>query len=74
MPSPLPTLLVCNQKQRGGVKCGETFKSEKDLKSHTHKWNIKTSTWAINIRSAFVQFVNPSSLLLSSSPFMILAI
>ena len=37
MPSPLPTLLVCTQKQRGGVKCGETFKSEKDMKSHTHK-------------------------------------
>ena len=37
VPSALPTLSVCNLKQRGGVKCGETFGSEKELKSHAHR-------------------------------------
>ena len=34
--SPLPILSVCNLK-KWGVKCGETFNSEKDLKSHAHR-------------------------------------
>ena len=37
VPSALPTLSVCNLKHSGGGKCGETFKSEKDLKSHAHR-------------------------------------
>ena len=37
VPSALPTLSVCTLKQRGGVNCGETFKSENDLESHAHR-------------------------------------
>ena len=43
MPSPLPTLCVCNLKLRGGIKCGETFKSEKDLISHAHRETMTTA-------------------------------
>ena len=35
--SPPPTFFKCHLKQSGGGKCGETFGSEKDLKSHAHR-------------------------------------